>query len=160
MHSGHCKTLHSTTHTNKANKTENPLHGSTFCAAAICRAVRQTIGLRQSFRDPHYLMIGGKSWGNHAGLGCGGVCQSGAEVSSTRWRPRWVNLRRFLWEGARNVLTCLHHLLSSSTLTSSMQHSLRFRPDRGQIMAGGYTYYWFGHSDGYHAQEVAVAMPN
>ena len=27
-------------------------------------------------------------------------------------------------------------------------------------MAGGYTYYWFGRSDGYHAQGVAVAVPN
>ena len=27
-------------------------------------------------------------------------------------------------------------------------------------MAGGYTYYWSGHSDGYHAQGVAVAVSN
>ena len=25
-------------------------------------------------------------------------------------------------------------------------------------MAGGYTYYWYGRSDGYHAQGVAVAV--
>ena len=25
---------------------------------------------------------------------------------------------------------------------------------------GGYTYYWSGHSDGYHVQGVAVAMSN
>ena len=25
------------------------------------------------------------------------------------------------------------------------------RPVRGKIMAGGYTCYWSGHSDGYHA---------
>ena len=30
------------------------------------------------------------------------------------------------------------------------------KPDRGEIMAGGYTYYWFGHSDGYHVQGIAV----
>ena len=34
------------------------------------------------------------------------------------------------------------------------------RPDSGGIMAGGYTYYWSGRSDGYHAQEVAVAVSN
>ena len=27
-------------------------------------------------------------------------------------------------------------------------------------MVGGYTYYWSGHSDGYHAQGVAVAVSN
>ena len=32
------------------------------------------------------------------------------------------------------------------------------RPDCGEIMVGGYTYYWSGHSDGYHAQGVAVAL--
>ena len=34
------------------------------------------------------------------------------------------------------------------------------RPDRGEIMVGGYTYYWSGLSDGYHAQGVAVAVSN
>ena len=34
------------------------------------------------------------------------------------------------------------------------------RPDCGEIMAGGYTYYWSGCSDGYHAQEVVVAVSN
>ena len=34
------------------------------------------------------------------------------------------------------------------------------RPDSGEIMAGGYTYYWSGRSDGYHAQGVAVAVSN
>ena len=34
------------------------------------------------------------------------------------------------------------------------------RPDSGKIMEGGYTYYWSGHSDGYHAQGVAVAVSN
>ena len=28
----------------------------------------------------------------------------------------------------------------------------------GEIMASGYTYCWSGHSDGYHAQGVAVAV--
>ena len=32
------------------------------------------------------------------------------------------------------------------------------RPDCGEIMVGGYTYYWSGRSDGYHAQGVAVAV--
>ena len=34
------------------------------------------------------------------------------------------------------------------------------RPDCGEIMAGGYTYYWSGRSDGDHAQGVAVAVSN
>ena len=34
------------------------------------------------------------------------------------------------------------------------------RPDRGEIMAGGYTSYWSGRSDGYHAQGVAEAVSN
>ena len=34
------------------------------------------------------------------------------------------------------------------------------RPNSGKIMAGGCTYYWSGHSDGYHAQGVAVAVFN
>ena len=34
------------------------------------------------------------------------------------------------------------------------------RPDCGEIMAGGYTYYWLGRSDGYHAKGVAVAVSN
>ena len=41
-----------------------------------------------------------------------------------------------------------------------MQHSEVQRPDCGEIMAGGYTYYWSGCSDGYHAQGVAVAVSN
>ena len=35
-----------------------------------------------------------------------------------------------------------------------------WRPDSGEIMADGYTYYWSGHSDGYHAQGVAVVVSN
>jgi len=27
-------------------------------------------------------------------------------------------------------------------------------------MVGGYTFYWSGHCDGYHAQGVAAAVPN
>ena len=34
------------------------------------------------------------------------------------------------------------------------------RPDCGEIMAGGYTYYWSGRSDGYHTQGVPVAVSN
>ena len=33
-------------------------------------------------------------------------------------------------------------------------------PDCGEIMVGGYTYYWSGRSDGYHAQGVAIAVSN
>ena len=35
-----------------------------------------------------------------------------------------------------------------------------WRPDCGEIMVGGYTYYWSGRSDGAHAQGVAVAVSN
>ena len=28
------------------------------------------------------------------------------------------------------------------------------RPDCGEIMMGGYTYYWSGRSDGYHDKEL------
>ena len=31
-------------------------------------------------------------------------------------------------------------------------------PDCGEIMAGGYAYYWSGRSDSYYAQAVAVAV--
>ena len=34
------------------------------------------------------------------------------------------------------------------------------RPDSGEIMTGGYTYYCSGPSDGYHAKGVAVAVSN
>ena len=34
------------------------------------------------------------------------------------------------------------------------------RPDCGEIMMGGYTYYWCGRSDGYHSQGVTVAVSN
>ena len=34
------------------------------------------------------------------------------------------------------------------------------RPDCGEIMVDGYTYYWSGHSDVYHAQGVAAAVSN
>ena len=34
------------------------------------------------------------------------------------------------------------------------------RSNCGEIMVGGYTSYWSGHSDGYHAQGVAVAVSN
>ncbi len=32
--------------------------------------------------------------------------------------------------------------------------------DCGEIMVAGYTYYWSGRSDGYHAQGVAIAVCN
>ena len=34
------------------------------------------------------------------------------------------------------------------------------RPNCGEIMSGGYTNYWSGRSDGYHAQGVAAAVSN
>ena len=69
----------------KQKKTcENPFHGSTSCAASLCRAAHQMTGLGQSLRDPQSLMKGRKPRGNLPGSDCGSVCQGGAEVSSTR----------------------------------------------------------------------------
>ena len=61
--------------------------------------------LGQSLRDPHSLMKGGKPQGNLPGSDCASVCRGGAEVSSTRRRSPWVNLRWFLWVGVWNVLS-------------------------------------------------------
>ena len=55
-----------------------------------------------------------------------------------------------------------------SLLSSELKHldigiaalSEDWRPDCGEIMVGGYTYYWSGRSDGYDAQGVAVAVSN
>ena len=67
--------------------------------------------------------------------------------------------------GAWNVLSLREdeHL---SLLSSELKHldigiaalSEVRRPDCGEIMTGGYTYYW--RSDGYHAQGVAAAVSN
>ena len=145
---------------------ENPLRGSTSCAASLHRAAHRMTGLGQSLRDPQSLMIGGKPRGNIPGSDCGRVCRSGAEVSSTRRRSPWINLRRSCRVSAWNVLSIKDDdhlsLLSSElkrldigiTVLSEVQ-----RPDCGKIMVGGYTYYWSGHSDGYHTQGVAVACP-
>ena len=93
------------------------------------------------------------------------MCLSGAEVSSTRWRSPWVNLRQSLRVDAWNVLSQReddHLSLLSSELKCfnigiAALSEVR-RPDCGEIMADGYTYYWSGYSDGYHAQGVVVAV--
>ena len=105
-------------------------------------------------------MIGGKPQGNLPGSDCGRVCRGSAEVSSTRqWSP-WINLRRSLRVGAWNVLSLreddhlsllpsqLNRLNISIAALSELQ-----RPDCVEIMMGGYTYYWPGHS-------LMVTMPN
>ena len=164
LHSGHRKTLHSAKHKN-AKKSENPLCGSTSCAASLRRAAHRMTGLGQSLRDPQSLMIGGKPRGNIPRSECGSVCRSGAEVSSTRRRSPWVNLRWSLRVGAWNVLSLREddHL---SLLPSELKcldigiaalSEVR-RPDCSEIMAGGYIYYWSCRSDGYHAQGLAVAV--
>ena len=56
------------------------------------------------------------------------------------------------------MITCFCYHLWSSVWTSVFQHSEIRRPDCSEIMAVGYTSYWSGRSDGYHAQGVAVAM--
>ena len=88
-------------------------------------------------------------------------------MSSTRRQSPWVNLRPSLRVGAWNVLSLReddHLSLFSSELKRLNRGiaalSVVRRPDSGEIMAGGYTYYWCGHSDGYHAQGVAVVVSN
>ena len=166
LHSGHRKTLHSAKHKN-ANKSENPLRGSTSCAASLRRAAHRMTGLGQSLRDPHSLMMGGKPRGNLPGSDCGNVCRGGAEVSSTRRRSPWVNLRWSLWVNAWNILTLIEDdhlsLLSSELKPLNIGIPARsevWRPDSGEIMAGGYTYSWSGRFDCYHAHKVAVAVSN
>ncbi len=110
-------------------------------------------------------MIGGKARGKLSGSDCGGVCQGGAEIYTRR--QSWVNLRRFLRVSAWNVLS-LREDDYLSLLSSELKRldigiaalSEVRRPDCGEIMAGGYTYYWSGRSDGYHSQGVAVAVSN
>ena len=167
MYYGHCKTLHSAKDTKNTKKSENKLRGSTSCAAGLCRAAHRMTGLGQSLRDPHSLMTEGKPWGNLPGSDCGSVCHGGAEVWSTRRQSPWVNLRRSLQLGAWIVLSLredehlfllsceLKHLHIGIAALSEVR-----KPDCGEIMVGGYTYYWSGHSDGYHSQGVAVVVSN
>ena len=91
----------------------------------------------------------------------------GAEVSSTRqWSP-WVNLRQSLQVCAWNVLFQREndhlYLLSSElkrlNISIAALSEVR-RPDSGEIMEGGYTFYWYGRSGGCHAHRVAVAVSN
>ena len=166
MHSGHRKTLHSAKHKN-AKKAENSLRGSTSCAASLRRAAHRMTGMGQSLRDPQSLMIGGKPCGNIPGSDCGRVCRSGAEVSSTRRRSPWVNLKRSLWVGAWNVLSRREDDHLSLLLSEFKRLDIGIaalselqRPDCGENMAGGYTYCWSGRSDGYYVQGVAVAVSN
>ena len=58
------------------------------------------------------------------------------------------------------MTTCLCYHLNSSIWTLVLQHSEVRRPDSGEIMAGGFSYYWSVHSDGYHAQVICVAVSN
>jgi len=157
LHSGHRKILHSAKPLN-AKKTENPLCGSTSCAVALHGAAHQIIRLGQSLWDPHSL-IGGKAEGKLLGSDCGDVCRSGAEVSSTRWRSPWVNLRWSLWVGAWNILSLREDdhlsLLSSECLNIGIAALLKvWRQDSGEIMVGGYT----SHDLGLVA--LMVTMPN
>ena len=111
------------------------------------------------------MMTGGKPWGKLPGSDCSSVCRGGAEVSSTRRRSPWVNLRRSLRLGAWNVLS-LREDDQLSLLSSELKRlnigiaalSEVRRRDSGETMAGSYTYYWSDRSDGYHAQGVAVAV--
>ena len=124
LHSGHHQILHSTKPTN-VRKSENPLRRSTSCAAALRRAAHRMTGSKQTLRDPHSLMIGGKPWGKLPGSDCGGMLRSGAEVSSTKRRSPWVNLRRSVQVGAWIVLSLReddHLSLLSSELVFEHQN--------------------------------------
>ena len=121
-------------------------------------------GLGQSLRDPHSLMIGGKPWGKPPGSDhCGGVCKSGAEVSSTRRQSLWVNLKWSLQVSAWNLLS-LREDVHLSLLPSELKHlnigiaalSEVRRPDSGEIIMGGYTDERSARSDGYHAKGVLL----
>ena len=76
-----------------------------------------------------------------------------------------VTLRRSLQVGAWKVLS-LREDDHVSLLSSELKRlnigvgtlSEDQRSESGEIMAGGYTYYWSGPSDGYHAQGDAVAV--
>ena len=103
-------------------------------------------------------MTGGKPLGNLPGSDCGIVCRGGSEVSSNRQRYPWVNLRRSLQVGAWNVpspreddhLSLLLSELQHLDIGIALQHSEVRRPDSGEIMVGGYTYYWSGRSNCCH----------
>ena len=103
-------------------------------------------------------MIGGKPQGSIPESDCGRVCQSGAEVSSTRRRSPWVNLRQSLQVGAWNVpsrreddhLSLLSSELKRLSIGLTALSEIRL-PDCGEIMVGDYTHYSSGRSDGYHA---------
>ena len=65
------------------------------------------------------------------------------------------------------IIPPLHYAIHIATTTPSYSPALGItalpedrRPDSGEIMAGGCTYYWSGRSDGSHAQGVAVAVSN
>ena len=68
--------------------------------------------------------------------------------------------------GAWNVLSRREDdhlsLLSSEPkrLDISIAARSEVRRDSGKIMAGGYTYYWSGCSDGHQAQGVGEAVSN
>ena len=86
---------------------------------------------------------------------------------STRRRSPWVNLRLSLQVSAWNVLFPKEddHLPLLSSELKRLDIGIEglcevWRPDCGEIVADGYTYYWSGHSDGYHAQGVAIAVSN
>ena len=141
MHSGHRKTLHSAKHKN-AKKSENPLRGSTSCAASLHRAAHRMTGLGQSLRDPQSL-IGGKPRGNIPGSDCRRVCRGGSEVSSIRRRSPWVNLRQSLRVGAWNVLSRREddHLSPLSSELKRLDIGIAAlsevrRADCGEIMVG------------------------
>ena len=58
------------------------------------------------------------------------------------------------------MITCLLSAeLKHFTIAIAALSEVR-KPDSGEIIAGGYTDYWSGRSDGDHAQGVAVAVSN
>ena len=101
-------------------------------------------GIGQSLRDSHDLMIGGKARCKLPGPDSGGVWRSGAEVSSTRRRSPWVNLRCSLRVDAWNVLSLrendylslLSFELKRLDLVIAALSEVR-RPDCGRVCRNG-----------------------
>jgi len=56
-----------------------------------------------------------------------------------------------------DILSLLSSELKSLDISIAALAEFR-KPDCGEIMMCGYTEYWSGCSDGYHAQGVAVAV--
>ena len=97
------KTLHSAKHSRSIKKIRKPTLWEYLLCSFPLQCTSPDDGMGQYLWDPRSLMIGAKPRGNIPGSDCESVCRGGAEVSSTRRRSPWVNLRRSLRVRAWNV---------------------------------------------------------